>query len=284
MKNLFLIILILFAISGNSPGQLLNSSFEDWQEGEPVNWMSNDISGDMITQSSDAYEGNSSLILKPADLLGSGFPVFLFSSDAEGNGHPITQKYTSLKGYYKLSAAAEDVLWISVVITESDSTVIGGGMIYLKEEKTNWTEFNIPILYDNLNGNPQMAYVTIALLDTAIGSANVNSVAFIDNFSLENTTSVDDGKIISDNFLLDQNFPNPFNPSTKISWSTNVAGKQTLKIYNILGNEVATLVDEFKEAGSYSVEFNSKGLTSGIYFYTLSLGNKSQTKKMILLQ
>lgn len=284
MKNLFLALLILFAISENSPGQLLNGSFEDWQEGEPVNWLSNDISGDMVTQSSDAYEGNFSLRLKPADLMGSGFPAFLFSSDTEGNGHPITQKYTNLKGYYKLSPAAEDVLWISIVITESDSTVIGGGMLYLKETKTSWTEFNIPIQYDNNIGNPQMAYVTVGLLDTAIGSANINSVAFIDNFSLDNTTSVDDGQIISENFLLEQNYPNPFNPSTKISWSSNVAGKQTLKIYNVLGNEVATLVDEFKEAGSYSVEFNNKGLTSGVYFYTLSLGNKSQTKKMILLQ
>ncbi|MFO7526662.1 MAG: T9SS type A sorting domain-containing protein, partial [Ignavibacteriaceae bacterium] len=71
-------------------------------------------------------------------------------------------------------------------------------------------------------------------------------------------------------FQLSQNYPNPFNPSTKISWQSPVSSWQTLKVYDLLGREVATLVDEYKPAGSYEVEFDASGLSSGIYYYRLS--------------
>ncbi|MBK6913819.1 MAG: T9SS type A sorting domain-containing protein [Ignavibacteriales bacterium] len=89
-------------------------------------------------------------------------------------------------------------------------------------------------------------------------------------------------------FSLSQNYPNPFNPSTKISWQSPVAGWQTLKIYDVLGNLVTTLVDEYKPAGSYEVEFKSTvgshQLANGVYFYQLRTGDFVETKKMILLK
>jgi Secretion system C-terminal sorting domain len=85
-------------------------------------------------------------------------------------------------------------------------------------------------------------------------------------------------------YQLDQNYPNPFNPSTKISWQSPAGSWQTLKIYDVLGNEVATLVDEYKPAGSYEVEWNASGLPSGVYFYQLKSGEFVSTKKMILLK
>lgn len=85
-------------------------------------------------------------------------------------------------------------------------------------------------------------------------------------------------------FSLAQNYPNPFNPSTKISWQSPVSSHQTLKIYDILGNEVAVLVDEYRPAGNYDVEFNSQKLSSGIYFYKLRIGKNELVKKMLLLR
>ena len=85
-------------------------------------------------------------------------------------------------------------------------------------------------------------------------------------------------------FTLFQNTPNPFNPSTKISWQSPVSGWQTLKVYDVLGNEVGTLVDEYKPAGSYEIEFNGNKFASGIYYYQLRTGDFVQTKKMILLR
>lgn len=83
-------------------------------------------------------------------------------------------------------------------------------------------------------------------------------------------------------FVLKQNFPNPFNPSTKISWQSPVDGWQTLKVYDILGNEVATLTDEYKPAGNYEIEWDAGELPSGVYFYQLLAGGFVQTKKLIL--
>jgi hypothetical protein len=83
-------------------------------------------------------------------------------------------------------------------------------------------------------------------------------------------------------YKLFDNYPNPFNPSTKISWQTPVSGWQTLKIYNALGNEVATLINEQKEAGYHSIDFNGRDLPSGVYFYRIQSGNFIDTKKMIM--
>ncbi|WP_290660184.1 T9SS type A sorting domain-containing protein [Ignavibacterium sp.] len=83
-------------------------------------------------------------------------------------------------------------------------------------------------------------------------------------------------------YQLYQNYPNPFNPTTKISWQSPVNGQQTLKVYDVLGREVATLVDEYREAGSYEIEFDATNLSSGMYIYRLQSGNYSDVKKMIL--
>ncbi|WP_337872968.1 T9SS type A sorting domain-containing protein [Ignavibacterium sp.] len=85
-------------------------------------------------------------------------------------------------------------------------------------------------------------------------------------------------------FSLSQNYPNPFNPSTIISWQSPISGWQTLKVYDMLGNEVAALVDEFKPAGSYNAEFTANNLSSGIYYYKLQIGSFVETKKMMLMK
>jgi hypothetical protein len=85
-------------------------------------------------------------------------------------------------------------------------------------------------------------------------------------------------------FRLSQNYPNPFNPSTLISWQSPVSSWQTLKIYDILGNEVSTLVDEFREAGRFEITFDASNLASGMYLYRLQSGNYVETKKMVIIK
>lgn len=91
---------------------------------------------------------------------------------------------------------------------------------------------------------------------------------------------------IPSEYKLAQNYPNPFNPSTVISYELPVSSNVTLKVYDILGNEVATLADEFKTAGTYNSQFSIRNfqLTSGIYFYRLQAGSFSETKKLLLLK
>ncbi|BDQ03247.1 T9SS type A sorting domain-containing protein [Ignavibacterium sp.] len=96
--------------------------------------------------------------------------------------------------------------------------------------------------------------------------------------------SVEKNEEIPTNFVLYQNYPNPFNPSTTISWQSPVGSWQTLKVFDILGREVATLVDEYREAGRYKIEFDASSLASGVYFYQLKADNYIETKKMMLIR
>ncbi len=102
----------------------------------------------------------------------------------------------------------------------------------------------------------------------------------------EKPVSVEDDKekIVNHNFELKQNYPNPFNPSTVIQYQIPESGFVTLKVYDILGNEVATLINRKQKAGSYNINFNASALSSGIYFYQLKTGKYVDTKKMILLR
>ena len=103
------------------------------------------------------------------------------------------------------------------------------------------------------------------------GSYSYSNIVFI-----ENPAPVD--------FALLQNYPNPFNPTTRIQYRVANSSKVILKVYNTLGNEVATLVNEEKPAGVYSIELDASNLTSGVYFYTLDAGSYTQTRKLVLLK
>lgn len=116
---------------------------------------------------------------------------------------------------------------------------------------------------------------------------NGTGVALVRNDLL---TSIDDKGItaLPSHFTLLQNYPNPFNPETKIRFSIPKIDEEmtpvTLKIYDILGNEISTLLNEVKSAGIYEINFNATGLSSGVYFYRLKAGSFSDTKKMILMR
>ncbi|MCP4414135.1 MAG: T9SS type A sorting domain-containing protein, partial [Gammaproteobacteria bacterium] len=102
------------------------------------------------------------------------------------------------------------------------------------------------------------------------------------------TTNIDDSQSgaskVPQQFRLEQNYPNPFNPSTIISFSIPNEGNVLLKIFNVLGQEVAILVNENLEAGDHQFEWQAGDLTGSIYYYTLTNGSYSKTKKMILLK
>ena len=131
-------------------------------------------------------------------------------------------------------------------------------------------------IFENIAVDPDSGYYEFYVLSPIINDISVNP--------------------LNNNFRLEQNYPNPYNPSTSIQYAVSSMQYVTLKVYDILGNEVATLVDEELPAGVYEVEFNSRGLTrlpdgqvhqtlpSGIYFYQLRAGSFIETKKMLMLK
>ncbi|BDQ02953.1 T9SS type A sorting domain-containing protein [Ignavibacterium sp.] len=127
-------------------------------------------------------------------------------------------------------------------------------------------------------------------IDYNIGNVIADTLEFMitDNKSVYLTKQFILQYVLPTEFTLDQNYPNPFNPRTKIRFTIPDVGSElaqtVIKVYDILGNEVTTLVNEQKEPGYYEVEFNAERLSSGVYFYRLQAGNFTQTKKMILMR
>ena len=101
---------------------------------------------------------------------------------------------------------------------------------------------------------------------------------------VQDPVGVNDDEVVANHFELDQNYPNPFNPSTRINYSVPISSFINLKVYDILGNEVAVLVNEEKPAGNYEINFDASRLNGGVYFYQLTANSFVDTKKMILLK
>ncbi len=108
--------------------------------------------------------------------------------------------------------------------------------------------------------------------------------AKIDGIEYGVKTDVKTNKKMNEKFWLGQNYPNPFNPSTTINYSLKKPGFVQIKVYDVLGKEMATLVNGKKTAGNYSVMFNGNNLSSGVYFYVLDYGETKLLKKMMLLK
>jgi hypothetical protein len=109
-------------------------------------------------------------------------------------------------------------------------------------------------------------------------------LANIANVLKTGVTAVDNTQELPQNFQLQQNYPNPFNPSTVISYTIAKAGNVSLRVYNLLGQEVVTLVNGYQAANSYDVNFNASNLASGVYIYELRSGSNVMSKKMVLMK
>jgi hypothetical protein len=119
---------------------------------------------------------------------------------------------------------------------------------------------------------------------TNVGLTYLGSAPDLGAYEFDPATDVKDNANAVKGFALGQNYPNPFNPSTVIRYQVSASGNVELKVFDVLGKEVATLVNEIQSAGTYSRTFNAANLPSGLYIYTLKAGSNVQTKKMLLLK
>ncbi|MBN2572070.1 MAG: T9SS type A sorting domain-containing protein, partial [Ignavibacteriales bacterium] len=97
-------------------------------------------------------------------------------------------------------------------------------------------------------------------------------------------TNIQDDNLFPNKFSLSQNYPNPFNPSTIISYQLPIISRVTIKIFNVTGQEILTLLDEEKSPGVYNIDFNASQLSSGVYIYQMKAGEFTQSQKMILIK
>ncbi len=196
----------------------------------------------------------------PVVVVDAPIPVELFSFSAVTSKDFITLNWitvTELNNYgFEILKSPDNTSWQKIGFVAGHSTS---------------TEKHFYSFIDDQNNSISKSYYKLKQID------HNGSYSFSETIEVEKQTSPSD-------FVLYQNYPNPFNPTTKISWQSSLDSWQSLRIYDMLGNEVSVLVDEYRKAGTYYTNFNALGLTSGIYFYQLSIGTFSETKKMLLLK
>ena len=145
-----------------------------------------------------------------------------------------------------------------------------------------WNKVGFVEGHGNSNSAKQYSYVDNSVRAGQSYSYRLKQIDFDGQFEYSSVVNVEVG--VPMEFSLAQNYPNPFNPSTSIEYSVPSNEFVTLKVYDVLGNTVSTLVNETKEAGKYNVSFDASNLTSGIYFYSINAGGFTQVKKMMLVK
>lgn len=153
---------------------------------------------------------------------------------------------------------------------------------------------NTPNVHEKYSQMSAWGYMTdpntfrVDCMYTIFGSGDTNDLTEAQLWYLSGVTfqvtSVDDKNTYPGKFELEQNYPNPFNPSTTIRFTIPEKSLVTLKVYDILGREISTLVNEVKDAGTHTIKFAGQDLPSGMYLYTLTAGNYTSTKKMMLVK
>ncbi len=191
------------------------------------------------------------------------------------NNSPLLGNYIN-----SIGKSSSGEIWIG---STSYGTSFGGGLTIIKNP-SDPTNNNTVQTYTTANSSLPYPWITDIKFDSK-GNAWMGlygyGVAIFNSQGISSASTINNEKIL--NYSLSQNYPNPFNPSTIINYAIAKSGIVTLKVYDILGREAATLVNEIQNAGNHSVIFNRK-MASGIYLYKLQSGNYTETKKFVILK
>jgi hypothetical protein len=300
MKSPFFFFVVL-ALVCCSPvplfAQIPDAGFEIWNVGVPSGWVTDNIPifptvGPNNSAHSGSFAAKGTVISIPGTTI--PLPPILMTQPA----FPWKTRSATLTGYYQFfPQSTSDSLFITVIFYGGGTgvTVIAAGGIALGSS-SSYTQFTAPIFY-GVPTAPDSATISIVIAqanpNNHTAAASVGSYFLIDDLAfsgIAQTTAVNEqGSSTPQVFELQQNYPNPFNPSTNIRFSVAQPGHVALKVYNVLGVEVASLVDEQREAGTFSVNWNAAGLPSGMYLYRLSMVSEKgmffdQSKKLMLLK
>ena len=207
----------------------------------------------------------------------------------------LTGSEPGLVGYWQLNEGTGDIAF-DKTINANHGTLFGGvqwsdssapilpGWFQLSMDSgvcLPHTSMDIELLFDATEVDTGDYYASIIVKSN---DPFTPSVIVPIHMIVSSTVGIEDNLYVPLTFNLYQNYPNPFNPSTTIKYTIPELSKVKLTLFNLLGEEMKTLINEEKNAGNYSVEFNATNLPSGVYFYQLKAGDYIDTKKMILLR
>jgi hypothetical protein len=281
-KDLLQIAFVLVLFSTTLFSQIPNAGFENWTNSDPVGWITLDIFGDAVSQSSDSHSGSSAAKMQIIGFSGTTFPPILFSGY-----FVLSEKPGSLTGYYKFVPTDANEVFSVFITLYQGLGFAGSGYWETSQTISSYTQFTVPIEYFPPEVIPDSAYIEFLLTDTTSeGTGGIGSYALIDDLGLGGFVGIKEiaNNKVPTSYELMQNYPNPFNPSTKIEYSIPEESFVELKVYNLIGQEVATLVYQHQKAGTYRADFNAEGMQSGIYIAKLTTNGFTRVVKMTLLK
>lgn len=288
--------------------QVPNGGFETWANGSPTGWATNNAPTlyTTVTQSATAHSGSSAARGEVVTFAGVVTMSPFVQSGSGGKGFPYTQKPTAVTGYYQLfpAAGSSDQLFVNVLMTKGGNmqTAVAAGAQGFGAS-SSYKQFTVPLSYGTGEA-PDTCYIQVSIVGSGTGTPKVGSYFIVDDiaFSTAPTGVGLDAGELPKGFALEQNYPNPFNPSTAISYQLLANSFVTLEVYDVLGQSIATLVNESQAAGRHTVRWDAAGHPTGVYYYRISVvpaarrdlvptegrngqaGSFNETKGMILLR
>lgn len=271
-------------LNTTTPGALLPTltARKDFNSGDmPVSVSIGDFNGDGKLDLVAANRFSHTLSVFLNTTIPGGFePLFAPKTDVDIGISLYSVANSDLNGDGKpdLAVTTDDGSGISMAAVFLNATT-PGSLIPIFTARKNYVTGTVPrtVLLSDFNGDGKKDLSTISLFENSI-SILLNSGLFTLPVENEGITG------IPSKFSLEQNYPNPFNPTTKINYQLANNGFVSIKIYNIIGKEIAQLVNGVQQAGYYAVNFNAAGLSSGTYFYKLTTDKFSDVKKMVVVK
>ncbi len=274
-------VLLFLCLSITLSAQIPNAGFENWiDEFTPQDWKTSNflqLGWDPVTRSSTAYTGSYSVRMEIKESNGA----FIFPSMKIT--FPVDHFDQTLNGYYQFYPTNNNVVLTAAAYYYVNGFSTGVGSIDLETGASSYTYFSFDPSTSS-TGTPDSIWIQFNIFDGTFSSSSIGSYALIDHLSLGGTSDVEQINHNPSDYSLKQNYPNPFNPSTTIEFSIPQESFVQLKVFDILGNEVATLANENYSVGNYKADFNGDNLPSGLYIVRITAGNFIQTKKMMLLK
>ena len=254
-------------------------------------------------ESPAADAGNNSYNSQTYDIRGNGFSRKLSKTDGSAGTIDMGAyefKFGSDPMPVELTSFTSTILNNKVKLSWQTATEVNNygfeiQRLEVRSQNTEWNQIGFVNGYGNSNSPKEYSFIDENI---TAGTYKYRLKQINNDGTFEYSDVVEVSFSTPDNFTLDQNYPNPFNPTTKIRYTiappnlpkgeasvgTSFMKFVTLKVYNELGEEVATLVKEIKQPGSYEVEWNASKFASGVYLYKLTSGNFTETKKMLLMK
>ncbi len=271
----------LLLIAGSGFAQILNPGFESWSAGNPANWETTNGLYTFVTQATPGHSGSYAVQGSVVNMGAITMPAVI-SAGSDGKGFAISQRYAALHGFYKFTPVNGDGFMVSVLMDLGTSGVGAGSFLELSPQ-VNFREFVAPIIYPG-SDVPDKIEITLSMMNPG-GLTSVGSIFVVDDISLSTTTGVNDlANGLPKGFRLEQNYPNPFNPTTSIVYDVPSQSHVRLTVLDVLGREVAQLVNGTIAPGRYKAVFDAHGLSSGVYVCRLQAGSFTAFTKMMLVR